>query len=46
MDLFKKMLDAGISPDATCYKEKVPLLTLAITSSTEKVAGSYNKKCR
>ncbi len=44
MDLFKKMLDAGISPDATCYKEKVPLLTLAITSSTEKVAGSYNKK--
>lgn len=44
MGLFKKMLDAGMSPDATCYKEQVPLLTLAITSVPEDTALSYNKE--
>lgn len=30
LDLFKKLLDRGVSPDSRCYKERYPLLSLAI----------------
>lgn len=45
LDLFKKLLDAGLSPNLTCGKEKMPLLSLAVYKNpTPSDTMNYHKE--